>query len=298
MVFSSSHRIKGHRVSEPYQLAGKPSDIFTLPSGVIHQDGQFESHGHEILLRMQKEHFWYHGRHRFLLKSVKRFAMNRFPIDSRPMVVDLGGGCGGWIQYLSRNLIWRDAEMALTDSSLNALTMAKPFVPEGTRLYQTDIMDLQWSNRWDIAFLLDVLEHLPEPEKALSQIYESMKPGGLLFVTVPAMQTLWSFIDEFGHHQKRFVCRDFKALASSSGFRIVDCRYFMFFLSPLVYLTRKSTNTSLDNDEKIDKFVRKLHEVPPVWMNLPLKLVFGAETPLGHHLRFPWGSSLLCVLSK
>jgi len=40
------------------------------------------------------------------------------------------------------------------------------------------------------------------------------------------------------------------------------------------------------------------HRVPSALLNLPLTAIFGAETPLGHWLRFPWSASVLGVFRK
>ena len=57
------------------------------------------------------------------------------------------------------------AEIVLADSSEVALRLAADFVPTQVQRQQVDLADLPWSDRWDIAFLLDVLEHLPDHER-------------------------------------------------------------------------------------------------------------------------------------
>lgn len=272
--------------------------LYLPPRAVDHDEAHYESHGYEVLLKMQKEHFWYRGRHRFLNKAVQKWAKPLFPSEQSPEMIDLGGGCGGWVNNLYNQKYWSKPDIALGDSSIHALEMAHGTLPGHVKCYQTDLMNLQWNGRWDIAFLLDVLEHLPEPAQALSQIAAALRPGGLLFVTVPALQFFWSFVDEFGHHQKRYHRKDFQPLARESGFEIMDCRYFMFLLSPLVYLSRNGGSSREMNTEERKAMTLKLHQVPPRWLNSALAMIFQLETPLGHMVSFPWGTSLLCVLQK
>lgn len=40
-------------------------------------------------------------------------------------------------------------------------------------------------NSWDYAMLNEVLEHVPDDQKALDEVYRILKPGGLLFVFSP-----------------------------------------------------------------------------------------------------------------
>ena len=42
----------------------------------------------------------------------------------------------------------------------------------------------------------------------------------------------------------------------------------------------------------------RMHRLPPSPINASLTAIFGSETPLGHLLSFPWGTSLLAVLQK
>ena len=116
--------------------------------------------------------------------------------------------------------------------------MAGSVVGEDIARYQTDLLRLGWRDRWDTAFLLDVLEHIPEDTEVLLQIRQALKPGGLLFVTTPALKFFWSYNDEIVHHVRRYAKRDFTRLAEATGMRLLRASYFMFFLSPLLWLSR------------------------------------------------------------
>ena len=150
---------------------------------VRHRDDEYDPSGFTILKDMQDRHFWYRGRHRFLLESVHRNLNGA----TAPRVVDLGGGCGGWVAYLAARKRFPTAELALADSSLEALNMAADVLPAGALTFQIDLLNLPWTDRWDVAFLLDVLEHIPAHEEALRQIFGTLAPGGLLFITTPAL---------------------------------------------------------------------------------------------------------------
>jgi SAM-dependent methyltransferase len=213
--------------------------------------------------------------------------------------IDLGGGCGGWMSYLHQRLPGAFCELALADSSLLALKMASAVIDESIRRFQIDLLDLQWNERWDVAFLLDVLEHIPLDEQVLRQIWQSLKPGGLLFVTTPALQAFWSHNDEMVHHVRRYSRADFSRLAAAAGFESCSSRYFMFLLSPLLLASRLNrVDPAKLTREQIHDYLKRTHRIPPAWLNLLLTSIFAAETPLGHWLRFPWGTSILGVLRK
>lgn len=50
--------------------------------------------------------------------------------------------------------------------------------------------------------------------------------------------------------------------------------------------------------EQQRQLLQDSHKVPSAPLNVALTAAFGAETPLGHWLRFPWGTSLLGVFRK
>jgi 2-polyprenyl-3-methyl-5-hydroxy-6-metoxy-1,4-benzoquinol methylase len=92
------------------------------------------------------------------------------------------------VRYLSQQRQNRFTELTLSDSSEVALTMAAGVLPPDVARYQIDLLNLGWTNRRDAAFLLDVIEHLPDAAAALTQTARALKPGGMLFVTTPAFQ--------------------------------------------------------------------------------------------------------------
>src|SRR6516165_7403422 len=101
----------------PETLVSPPRDGSAT---VVHRDNEYDPSGFAILSEMQERHFWYRGRHRFLLRSVHRHLVE----SQAPRLIDLGGGCGGWVAYLAARKRFPVAELALADSSLQALRLA------------------------------------------------------------------------------------------------------------------------------------------------------------------------------
>jgi 2-polyprenyl-3-methyl-5-hydroxy-6-metoxy-1,4-benzoquinol methylase len=181
-----------------------PTGIHIPRQPVSHHDEEYDPAAFDLLHDMQLRHFWYQGRHRFLLRALREQLAGISGPPTDLSAIDLGGGCGGWIRYLLNHLPSAFSELALADSSLRALEMARPLVGESLGRYQIDLLHLGWSERWNVAFLLDVLEHLPQDVEALKQIGAALRPGGLVFVTTPALRFFWSYNDEQAHHQRRY----------------------------------------------------------------------------------------------
>jgi len=260
-----------------------------------HREEEYDPAGFATLYEMQEKHFWYRGRHRFLMHAVNRYLPKG---AKRANVIDLGGGVGGWARCLDQARPGGFSELALADSSEIALQMASRVLGSRVHRYQIDLMNLGWVARWDAAFLLDVIEHLPDDAGAVSQAAQALKPGGYLFITTPALKQFWSYNDELASHLRRYNRNDYRDLATRTGLELCDVRYFMFFLSPLYWVSRKSKNIEgMSEDRKMQLMVDS-HKVPAAPINMLLAAIFSAETPIGHWLPFPWGTSVLGVFQK
>ena len=279
-----------------YRLA--PNGVFMPEVPVIHRDDEYDPAGFAILWEMQLRHFWYLGRHRFLLQATKQALGKLTPRQGGLKLIDLGAGCGGWIKYLMDRRPAGLSEIALGDSSLMALEKSIDILPPGVARYQIDLLRLGWRERWDVVYLLDVLEHLPEDKPALSQVAAAMKPGALAFVTMPALDFFWSYNDEVANHCRRYNAGSLTCLAEACGLQVLSARYFMFFLSPLLWLSRaRYRNIALTQQQKMELMVRA-HRIPASPVNKLLGTIFAAESPLGHYVKFPWGTSILGILQK
>jgi 2-polyprenyl-3-methyl-5-hydroxy-6-metoxy-1,4-benzoquinol methylase len=268
-------------------------------TGVSHRDEEYDEHGFDVLFRMQREHFWYHGRHRFLLAALKMELASLDAPANTLSAIDLGAGCGGWIDYLLNCSVPQFGELALADSSLRALEFAATVIGAQYQRFQVDLRDLGWKERWDIIFLLDVLEHIQDQSSVVQQIRQCLRPNGLLFLTAPALDFFWSYNDELARHQRRYSLEDMKSLAQQCQLTLTKVRYFMFFLSPLLYLSRLcGSKPGIMSRDEIREFLVRTHRVPSKPVNSLSKWIFSIETPLGLWLPFPWGTSVLGIFQK
>jgi SAM-dependent methyltransferase len=165
-----------------------------------------------------------------------------------------------------------------------------------TALFNVDLLNMQWSERWDTIFLLDVLEHISDDVRVLKETWTALTPRGLVFITVPALKAFWTWNDTLAGHRRRYSVKDFHRLALQAQFEVVDARYFMFILSPVLVVARLLTSGLSEHSKKAQ--MERMHAVPPRLLNKTLEMVFSMEARLGHRVRFPWGTSLLVALRK
>ena len=122
-----------------------PNNILTPEFPVAHRDEEYHSAGFEVLRDMQSRHFWYQGRHRFVLRALKGHLARPQSQEQGLTAIDLGGGCGGWVSYLQERMPGVFTELALSDSSLRALEWAGPVV--GTAYRGTKWTCCSWVGR-------------------------------------------------------------------------------------------------------------------------------------------------------
>lgn len=71
-------------------------------------------------------------------------------------------------------------------------------------------------NTYDSAMCLEVLEHIPEPSKALNEIYRILKPGGSFVCSVPHLSRL----HEEPHDYYRYTKHGLKYMFTKAGFSV------------------------------------------------------------------------------
>jgi SAM-dependent methyltransferase len=85
--------------------------------------------------------------------------------------------------------------------------------------------------------LFDVLEHIEDDVKFLSEIYARMGKGGKVFISVPAYMFLWSDEDVDAGHFRRYTLGGLKKKLQAAGFSGVYGTYFFNFLVlPILFL--------------------------------------------------------------
>lgn len=77
-----------------------------------------------------------------------------------------------------------------------------------------DIQEYETNTRYDTALCTQVLEHIPNPQKAITQIYKLLKPGGRMILTTPFIFPIHSNSDyyRFSPQALQELLKDFKII--------------------------------------------------------------------------------------
>lgn len=147
------------------------------------------------------------------------------------------------------------------------------------------------SNRFDTVVTLDTIEHVPDDQAAISEIFRVLKPGGHLLINVPAYQWLWGPHDVALMHQRRYSRTQVKKLLESNGFVVERLTYHIFFLFPLVALSRfMSKFKKGEPDAKLPPL--------PKFVESIFNIVQRGEAAILVRSNLPWGSSIVALARK
>lgn len=112
------------------------------------------------------------------------FLLNKLKEDKFNSIVDIGCGDGKITRELKN--CYQDKHIIGIDYSQNALEFARAFNPD-IKFYCQDISSSSIENSFDIAFLIEVLEHisLENAEDFIKGVSKILNNEGKLFLTVP-----------------------------------------------------------------------------------------------------------------
>jgi SAM-dependent methyltransferase len=137
---------------------------------------------------------------------------------------------------------------------------------------------------FDWILMLDVLEHIEEPELTLRRARELARDDASLFITVPAFRSLWTRHDDLNHHQVRYDHSRLSMLLVDCVWAPVEQSYFFHWLAPLKLLVRLK--------EKFVPGEPRVENVPPRPINQLALGISVLEQRLLSGLRVPFGTSL------
>lgn len=190
------------------------------------QNISFPEDGHVNCLEIEEHSFWFRHRNQVIIAM-----MQQHP-PAGP-VYDVGGGNG----YVSLGLQNAGYPVVLVEPGAEGVKNARgrgitSILP--TTLDQAGLQD----HSLDAVGIFDVLEHIEDEASFLSGIYRKLKPGGKLYITVPAYPWLWSYEDKVAGHFRRYTLGTLAAVLRRHGFVMEYSTYFFSFLPLPIYLSR------------------------------------------------------------
>jgi SAM-dependent methyltransferase len=179
------------------------------------------------------------------------------------------------------------------DLHLTGLRYARRRI-QGLLIWETATR-VPFAGQFDVVALCDVIEHAPDDVAVLRQASRALRAGGVLVVTVPAYQQLWTAIDDISGHKRRYTRQALVGAMQRAGLQVRLARYFHTLLLPAQLLARqrfKRRPPSSNTDQM--RLLRQALRVPPEPVNALLHLATRADAALSR-LSVPFGSSLIAI---
>jgi SAM-dependent methyltransferase len=132
-------------------------------------------------------------------------------------ILDFGAGDAAFVDKF--RAIGIAVDCVEPDAQLQALLRSK------TPRVFSDIAEID-TGAYDFVYTVNVLEHIDAVEQTCAQLHRILRPGGRLFVFVPAFEVLWTSLDDEVGHVRRFSKRGLRGTLTGVGFSLEQLRFF------------------------------------------------------------------------
>lgn len=236
----------------------------------------FKAHYFKELAELEAGNFWFSARNKLILWALHKYS------PELQSFLEIGCGTGFVISAISKR--FPEVRLAGSEYLEEGLVYARQRVP-GAEFTQMDARRIPYESELDAIGAFDVLEHIEEDEAVLQQIYKALKPGGFVFITVPQHRWLWSAVDEYACHVRRYGANELHEKVCTAGFVIIRSTSFVSTLLPAMYLSRLLQRNKTDvsmaamAELRINPILNKIFE----WLlNFELVLIrVGISLPVG-----------------
>jgi SAM-dependent methyltransferase len=199
-----------------------------VPDGASGRNG-FDPTSFEHLPGVEERSFWFRSRNQLIVWLLGRY----FPRFRS--FLEVGCGTGYVLQGVQR--AFPNAEIAGAELFGEGLAHAEQRAPEAD-LYEFDARNIPFEEEFDVVGAFDMLEHVDDDDQALRELHRASRPGGGIVVTVPQHPWLWSEVDVFSHHCRRYRSGELRAKLEHAGFEVLRTTSFVSLLLPLMALSR------------------------------------------------------------
>jgi hypothetical protein len=188
----------------------------------------YPEEGNDLFFELEDKSFWFNHRNKII-----EAAINRHPFKNN--FADIGGGNGFQIDYLAKKN--PGAKFYLIEPFYTGCRNARKRGIE--EVYCMSFKEFPFRERKvDGIGLFDVVEHIEHDVTFLKELKECTSEGTVLYLTAPAFQNLWSDVDDFSGHYRRYTRESIASALSEGGWQILSTSYFFSFLPPLVWMMR------------------------------------------------------------
>lgn len=247
--------------------------------------GGFDAEFFPQLAHLEAANFWFRSRNKLII-----WALNKYCQGFRSLL-EIGCGTGFVLSGISK--AFPQAELYGSEIFTTGLQYAATRVPSAHFL-QMDARAIPFYEEFDVIGAFDVLEHIREDRMVLEQIHKALKPSGLLLLSVPQHNWLWSSLDDYSYHVRRYSAYHLHEKIWRAGFQVIRSTSFVSVLLPAMLMARLFKKKM---DDKNFNPTRELCISP--WLNSLFTFCLDAEVAaVKQGVNWPLGGSRLVIARK
>lgn len=180
-----------------------------------------------------------------------QWTLKKFAKYLRGDILEVGCGIGNFTNALTSY-----GRVFAMDIDKNYINKTKLLLSEG----QVGLGDIERgkyffdSQTFDSIVCLNVLEHIENDERALTNLLKLLKPDGTLILLIPAHPFLYGAIDKSIGHFRRYTKKELIQEMEKIGFKIIQSRRINLLGAIGWFISGKVLNESRVEDKKIKIF--------------------------------------------
>jgi len=241
---------------------------------------------HAACLQIEEESFWFRHRNRCITHLVGQYAIG-------DVLFDIGGGNG----FVSKGLQSEGIDCVLVEPGIAGARAAQARGVERIICARLEDIEFEPASMASMG-LFDVLEHIEDSVAILSHLHRLLKPGGRLFLTVPAYPFLFSSEDTVAGHFRRYTLSSLRHELDAAGFNLTFGSYIFAPLPPLIFMLR-TVPTWLGLRQGMDTGREAAEHRPKRASASLMDSMLDAEfRRLAKGYAIPFGGSCICVATK
>lgn len=144
---------------------------------------------------LERKNWWFRVRNQILMERVATLLKGKQSLK----ILNVGVATGS-----TSELLTQFGEVVSIEYDADCCEFAKE--KTGLNIVQGSILELPFEDgSYDLVCAFDVIEHVKDDGKAVSELKRVCKSDGWVVVSVPAFMFLWSHHDVINHHYRRYT---------------------------------------------------------------------------------------------
>ena len=255
------------------------------------EEVSYPAEGNEQCFGIEDKSFWFRHRNACVIQLVKKFP----PREGGP-IFDVGGGNG----FVAKGLMNAELDVVLVEPGQTGARNAKKRGLQHVVCASTLSAEFKPGSMPAIG-VFDVVEHIMDDLGFLRHLHNLLEPGGMLYMTVPAYNFLWSDADDYAGHFRRYSYKRIEELCSAAELDIcfltgvfswLVAPLFLFRALPFRLVGKRKKNIAdveaTMNDHTLPAWVERFVKNRNEW----------ERRRISCRIPIPFGSSLLLAAQK